>query len=527
MGDPASIFVQPLVSNIIDPAGSLIKEGFLAIQGVKKVEKLSSNLITIQAVLKDAEERQLDEPPVKHWLSKLKNAACDIEDILETYAQTETFLWKRKQQVRNFRPPFSLSEVHFKSMIAHKIIEISAEFAAIAEEKNKFHLNIISDYGRSQNLPDTTFFLNTMNVIRRESDKQTLINLMLSNEFDMEVDVSVIPIVGMGGLGKTILAQLIFHDERVKNHFDFRMWVCVTVKFNYRRILKEMIKFLTEVEYSNELDTSRLEEQFLKFLFGKNFLLVLDDVWTEDYREWKPLQNLSKQGGKGSSVLVTTRITKVSDIKGTQPPYRLEYLPEDECWSLFKKIAFEDYSSLGGTHAELENLDRKIVWKCSGLPLAVQAVGGLLPDNVDVNKWKKILRHNIFELEEGNFDRPKILPALKLSYDHLPSNLKQCFAYCFLFPKAYVFDRKELVKLWMAEAFIQSNAQQSLEEAGIECFDELLTRSFFQILNINKKVGYTMHDLIHDLALSVSTSQCCQVEYGKLGIFCEETRHVL
>ncbi|XVF56731.1 hypothetical protein PTKIN_Ptkin06aG0143800 [Pterospermum kingtungense] len=522
MDDAASIFVQPLLSNILDTVGSLIKEGFLAIQGVRKeVEKLSSNLTTIRTVLKDAEERQLEEPHVKDWLVKLKNAACDIEDILDTYA-TETFLWKKKQQVRNFRPPFSLSKACFESDVAHRIKEVSAELAAIAEEKNKFHLNITSDCGRSQNLPCTTFFTSTIDVFGRESDKETLINMMLSKEFNMDGDVSVIPIVGMGGLGKTTLAQLIFHDERVKNHFEFRMWVCVTAKFNYRRILEEMIKFHTELEYSKNLDIGRLEARFLSFSAGKSFLLVLDDVWTDDYQQWEPLQNLLKQGGQSSRVLVTTRTTKVSDIMGTQPPYRLQYLPEDVCWSLFKKIAFKDR----GTHEELEKIGGEIVKKCNGLPLAVKAMGGLLRGNVDVNKWKKILRHNISELEEGNFDRPRILPALKLSYDHLPSNLKQCFAYCSLFPKAYVFDRKELVKLWMAQSFIQSSSEQSLEEAGIEYFDELLTRSFFQILNINNRVGYIMHDLIHDLALSVSSPQCSQVEYGKSGIFCGESRHV-
>ncbi|OMO84849.1 hypothetical protein COLO4_21822 [Corchorus olitorius] len=149
MSDLASVFVHPIVNNIIDIAASLIKEGFLSVHGVKKeVEKLSSNLSSIQAVLKDAEERQLDKPPLRDWLAKLKNIAWDIEDILDTYA-TEAFLWKRKQQVRTFRPPFSLSKASYESDVADKIKEISEKLAVISEEKSKFHLNIISDFGRS------------------------------------------------------------------------------------------------------------------------------------------------------------------------------------------------------------------------------------------------------------------------------------------------------------------------------------------------------------------------------------------
>ncbi|XVE62412.1 hypothetical protein DITRI_Ditri06bG0116200 [Diplodiscus trichospermus] len=528
MAEIVSIFVTPIVTTIIDTAASLIKEEFVAIQGVKKeVEKLSSNLITIQAVLKDAEQKQLDPPcdeSLRIWLSKLKDAACDAEDILDTFA-TETFLWKRKQQVRKIRPPISRSKISYKSSVAHMIKEISATFDEIEKEKNKFHLNMSSNGGRPQNLPQTTFFVDTTGVFGRDSDKERLINQMLSNESDVEGDVSVIPIIGMGGLGKTTLAQLIFNDEKVKNHFEFRMWVCVTVDFDFRRILKEMIEFHTEMEYSNNLPTSILVSRFLEFLSGKNFLLVLDDVWTNNYQDWDPLRDILKKGGKGSRVLVTTRTTKVSDIMGTQPPYKLDYLPENECWSLFKKIAFKDCNLRGDLQQELEDIGRQIVGKCNGLPLAVKAMGGLLRGNVDKDEWKKILRHSIWELEKKP-SKPGILPALKLSYDHLPSYLKQCFAYCSVFPKAYVFDGKELVKLWMAEAFIQTSRQTSLEETGIEYFNELLMRSFFQRFNIDNKVRYRMHDLFHDLAVSVSTLQCCLVKDKESRDLAEKSRHV-
>ncbi|XP_007029875.2 PREDICTED: putative disease resistance protein RGA3 [Theobroma cacao] len=529
MADPVSIIVGPIVNNIIDTAASLIKGEFLAILNVEKeVKNLSSNLTAISAVLKDAEQRQLDAAcgeSLRDWLRKLKDVACDAEDILDTFA-TETFLWKRKKQVRKILAPTNLIN---KSSVAHKIKEISARLDVIAKQKNDFHLTESSDGGKTPNLPHTPFFVDiTADVFGRESDRDELINRMLSNESDTEGDVSVIPIVGMGGLGKTTLAQLIFKDERVKNHFEFKMWVHVTVDFNFGRILKEMIEFHTEMKYSSDVPTRTLESRFLEFLAGKSFLLVLDDVWTDDYQEWEPLQNLLKQGGKGSRVLVTTRNTRVSDIMGTQPPYRLECLPEDECWSLFKKIAFKDCNSLVDTHRkELEVFGRQIVEKCNGLPLAVKAMGGVLRGNIDVNKWKQILRDSVWELEKDqNRTRPKILPALKLSYDHLPSYLKQCYAYCSIFPKAYVFDRKELVKLWMAEAFIQSSGQNSVEETGIEYFNELLMRSFFQILNIDDKVRYRMHDLIHDLAVSVSSPHCCQVKDNNSGIFSEETRHV-
>lgn len=535
MGDPVSLVVNPIVEQVLGTATSLIKEEARLVLNVKKdVEKLSSNLTSIEAVLKDAEEKQLQDAQLRDWLGKLRNAAYDAQDILETF-KTEVALRKRKrQQLSEFRAPGVASKVSYQLSAAHKIKELSSRFEIIAEEKQKFHLQNIdvnNGGGRTQspNHPRTGYFVDTADVFGRDADKERIVNLLLSNEFDEEGDISVIPIVGMAGLGKTTLAQLLFNEERIKEHFESRMWVCVTVDFDFRRILKEMIEFHSKMKYDNNLALSILERRLLEFLSGKRFLLVLDDVWTEDYMKWEPLQKLLKQGNKGSRVLVTSRTIQVSKILARQAPYLLEYLPEDQCWSIFEKIAFNQGNMSSGVRQKLEDIGRKIVGKCKGLPLAVKAMAGFLRKYDDVNKWEKILSSNIWELEEGTSrtDRPNILPVLKLSYDHLPSYLKRCFSYCSIFPKAYIFDKAELVKHWTAESLIQSRGQEREEEIGIECFDELLVRSFFQLSNIdNDRARYRMHDLMHDLAQSISGTHCCQVKDDKSCSSSPETRHV-
>ena len=257
--------------------------------------------------------------------------------------------------------------------------------------------------------------------------------MLLSNEFDKEGDVSVIPIIWMGGLGKTTLAQLIFNDNRVTQHFESRMWVCVTVQFDLTRILKEMIQFHSKMELDT-IPPSDLCPRLLEFLDGQRFLLVLDDVWSQNYQEWYSLQELLKRGAAGSRVLVTSRITKVKDIVGTLPPHLLSYLPEEVCWSLFAKIPFKgDSDKLSSRRRKvLEDIGKEIVRKCKGLPLAVKAMGGLLRGCVDdVSKWKQIQRSEIWEVEDQNSgnDKPKILAILKLSYDYLPYGLKCCFEF--------------------------------------------------------------------------------------------------
>ncbi|KDP39600.1 hypothetical protein JCGZ_02620 [Jatropha curcas] len=521
MASLAFLVVSPVVNEIVKVASSLIKEEFLLLWGVKDdIVKLSSNLTAIQATLNDAEERQLDEEHLRDWLGKLKDAADDAEDLLDIFA-AEIFLWKKKHEKRRIPTPISASKICIQSDTAHKIKELSARLDIIAEERQRFHLNINVNgrMSQSHDRPPTDYFVDTKNVFGREDDKERIIDLL--DNSDEEGDLSVMPIIGMGGLGKTTLAQLVYNDERVKERFELsRMWVSVSIDFNLTRILRGIMESYSKMALPADLSPNLILSRFRDFLPGKKFLLVLDDVWNDNYSDWEPLLELLKLGNKGSKVLVTSRSRKVADIVGTCPPYLLEYLPENECWSLFERIAFKKGDLPYPRKKDLEDIGREIVAKCKGLPLAVKTMGGLLRGNTELQYWRRILRSNTWELEDQN-----ILPALKLSYNHLPSHLKQCFAFCSVFPKAYAFDKKELVKLWMAQSFVQPIEQNNTEEIGSEYFDFLLTRSFFQLLNINNSVKYRMHDLIHDLALSISGPQYYQIKDNNLDFQPENSRN--
>ncbi|GMP42108.1 hypothetical protein CsSME_00011958 [Camellia sinensis var. sinensis] len=525
MADPISLVVGPLVSTVIEKATSLIDQNFQSLIGVEKdVRTLSSMLTSIQSVLKDAEDKQLHSEQLRDWLGKLKAAAYDSQDVLETF-ETDACLWQRKQQVRNCHPPFSASKISYKLEAAREIKDILVRLDEIAREKEKFNLNVNVINRQTDESRNSSSLVVEADVVGREDDKNKIVDQLLSKEFDREGDISVIPVIGMGGLGKTTLAQVVYNDDRVKKHFEFMMWVCVGVDFNYRRILKEMIEYHSTMNYDNinALSDEQLESRLLSFFARKSFFLVLDDVWIESYDAWDKLQKVLKQGGKGSRVLITSRNTRVANLTiGTQRPYCLDYLPEDQCWSLFEQIVFKQNNIAGNESKDLEHIGKEIVRKCNGLPLAVKAMGGLLRGNHDVSKWQKILEHDIWEAEEKstNTGKPIVLPALKLSYDNLPSCLKQCFLYCSIFPKGYMFDKSELVKLWKAESFIHS------DEIGSDYFDDLLMRSFFQLLDIDSMQRYRMHDLLHGLAQSVSSTHYYQVKDNESCHVSESHRHV-
>nr|XP_007133587.1 hypothetical protein PHAVU_011G1916000g [Phaseolus vulgaris]ESW05581.1 hypothetical protein PHAVU_011G1916000g [Phaseolus vulgaris] len=261
----------------------------------------------------------------------------------------------------------------------------------------------------------------------------------------------------------------------------------------------------------------RLKEK----LTGRKFLLVLDDVWNEHRDQWKSLQTPLKYGAKGSKIIITTRSNKVASIMESNKIRQLKQLQEDHSWQVFAKHAFQNDNSK--PNSELKKIGTQIVEKCQGLPLALETVGSLLQSKSSVSEWESVLRSNIWDLRNED---SKILPALLLSYYHLPSHLKRCFAYCALFPKEHEFEKQSLILSWMAQNFLQCSQQsESPEEIGEQYFNDLLSRSFFQQSNSLDGRYFVMHDLLNDLAKYVSGETCYRLGVDRPRSVPKTTRH--
>jgi Leucine-rich repeat (LRR) protein len=194
-------------------------------------------------------------------------------------------------------------------------------------------------------------------------------------------------------------------------------------------------------------------------------------------------------------------------MTSTIPAYCLKVLSNDACLSVFTQHALG--TSNFSAHPNLKDIGEKIVEKCKGLPLAAKTLGGLLRTTLDRYEWDGILKSKIWDIPE---ERSRIVPALMLSYHHLPSHLKRCFAYCSILPKDYEFEEEQVVLLWMAEGLIQPpKGNKQMKDLGSQYFCDLLSRSFFQHLSM-KKSKFLMHDLINDLAQWVAGDICFKME---------------
>ncbi|XP_028116203.1 putative disease resistance protein RGA3 [Camellia sinensis] len=543
----------PFLPFVLKNLNSLIQNEVGLLCGVnKEMKKLSSTLFTIQAVLEDAEQKQLQDKAIQNWLKELNDAAYEADDILDECA-TEALRCELKGQgygslrlflsplyMYKLRPSYQKSwaqfqeyrltimgsvpgvpNVLFRHRIGNRIKEITQKLDAIATNRSKFHLTegvvVVTrvEYNASR---ETSSIITEPQLYGRDEDKEKIVKFLVKDVYDSE-DVSVYPILGIGGLGKTTLAQMAFNDERVKPHFDSKIWVYVSQDFDVKRVIKATIESANE-KACEAVDLDSLQRKLRDMLNGKRYLIVLDDVWDEDPDKWDAFKYSLACGSKGASVIVTTRVDKVASIMGTISPHRLSVLSKEDCWLLFRQRAF----GLGNEERpKVVAIGKEIVKKCGGVPLAAKALGGLMRFKREEKEWLHVKESKFWNLPQ---DKNSILPALRLSYSYLPLESRQCFAYCAIFPKGSQIQKRDLIRLWMANGYISCKGGWEPEDIGDQIWNELCLIFFFQeAKNYSSGICFKMHDLVHDLAQSIMKDECEMIEFNSSSNISNEKVH--
>ncbi|XP_057753817.1 probable disease resistance protein RF9 [Arachis stenosperma] len=310
-----------------------------------------------------------------------------------------------------------------------------------------------------------------------------------------DANINIASIIGMGGLGKTTIAQQIYNNKEVKNLFPTRGWTRVSKDYEPREVLLRLLySLMKSTSAFQNLEVEDLKKKVSNYLKGKKYLIVLDDIWEPEV--WDDLKSAFPNGSTGSKILITSRDEQVANFTGSRS-YKLPPLDEKESWELFCKKVFSGKEC----PSELEPHGRSIVESCGGLPLAIVAMAGVVAKKKKLeSEWLGIKERIHWHLTR---DMTKVMDVLKLSYDNLSEELKPCFRYLGIYPEDFEIPARELIKLWMAEGFIQPqesglpNAPEP-EEVGEEFLKELVDRNMVHVA-IRRSVGGAKKCLIHDL----------------------------
>jgi hypothetical protein len=364
----------------------------------------------------------------------------------------------------------------------------------------------------AQSRPITTSGSIEPKLYGRDDIMNSIIHDMTKGKYHIK-DLTVLPIVGPGGIGKTTLIQHICRNEQVKKYFDVVIWICVSLSFNLNKLIEEIKTYTPQVEGEKDGRAEELIEQRLK---SKRFLLVLNDIWEfSDADDWKRLLlPLRTSQVKGSMILLTTRFPVIARTVEATDHIDLEGLESGEFRKLFLAFAFGD-ERIRDDHKFLLETGDKIIEKLKGSPLAAKTVGRLLKKELNFRHWRRVLESKEWEGKTGADD---IMPALKLSYDYLPFHQQQCFSYSGLFPEDYEYSTTELINLWIGLDILQpAGPNETLEDIGLRNLNDLVTHGLFREEETDGRLHYVMHDLLHDLALNVASHECLIVHHSNVG----------
>ncbi|XP_027337022.1 putative disease resistance protein RGA1 [Abrus precatorius] len=449
----------------------------------KELEVLKKTIESINDVLLDADHKQ-DQVRVRNWISDFKEVLYAADDFIDDLAiesrRDKLGATDVKEVNRVLRSISSSNQLPLYNEMPNKIKEI---------RERKQILVLKSD------------------IIGRDDSKKEIISLLTQPHENQKV--SVIAIVGLGGLGKTTLAQLVYNELEEQNSFEMQMWVCVSDNFDVKTILKKILESIPDGQRQDQ-SLEKLQKELRRSLSGKKYLLVLDDIWNECHTKWAEVRKYLMCGAQDSKILVTTRSENVAKAMTASTSYPLKGLTDEESWSLLKNIAFEDDSRV---NRNLESMGKEIAKKCKGVPLAVKTLGGLLRGQNQESRWENVLHGDFWKLCE---EQDSVMPILKVSYHNLSSDMRQYFAYCSLYPKDSEIPKDELIKSWMAQGYLNcSTEKQQMEDVGNQFVKMFLMNSFFQETTRDEHgeiFSFKMHDLMHDLAMLVAGNDYCYLD---------------
>ncbi|XP_039777663.1 disease resistance protein Pik-2-like isoform X2 [Panicum virgatum] len=505
-----------LLSRLIHKVGDLLVGEYKLQSGVKgEIMFLQPELESMQGALKEiatAPPDQLCEQD-KIWASEVRELCYDIEDSIDMFMVHCTGgAPSGPVGMRGFihRSLNLLTRLRIRRQVATDIRDIKRRVIEAGERRERYRIDVarpaavdprlLAHYSKATELVGIDEARNEVIGILMEGDDQ------VSNQHG-----KIVSIGGFGGLGKTTLANAVY--EKLKEKFDCWAFVSVSQTPDMRKIFKGLLYELGKNVNDETLDERQLIDQVRKFLQMKRYFIVVDDIW--DIAVWKMIRCALPDNDVGYTIVTTTRISDVAEQAGGA--YKLKPLSSNNSRKLFFRRIFGNENKDNNDEIEkcpddeLAEVSERILKKCVGVPLAIITMASLLACKArNKLEWYEVY-NSIGTGMKNNMDVQNMRKILSFSYYELPCHLRTCLLYFSMFPEDFEIDKDRLIRMWIAEGFIQYEKQgKSLFELGEFYFNELINRSMIQPIH-NSVTGMLhscrIHDMVLDLICSLSSEE--------------------
>ncbi|XP_055813991.1 putative late blight resistance protein homolog R1A-3 [Solanum dulcamara] len=335
--------------------------------------------------------------------------------------------------------------------------------------------------------------VNDEEIVGFENETGKMIQYLIrgTNELD------VVPIVGMGGQGKTTITRKVYNSDNIVSHFDVRAWCIISQTYNRRKLLQEILSQVTTSQDMVDKDVE-LADVLRKRLIGRRYLIVLDDMW--DCMAWDDLRLSFPDVGNRSRIVVTTRLEKVGvQVKYHTDPYSLPFLTTEESCKLLQKRVFQKEDC----PLDLQDVSHEVAEKCKGLPLVVVLVAGLIKKRKMEESWWNEVKDALFDYLDRESEEYS-QATMQLSFDNLPNCLKPCLLYMGMFPEDESIPVSKLISLWIAEDFVENI------ESAEDYLMDLISSNVVMVSrrSYNGKVKYCqVHDVVLHFCLEKSREE--------------------
>ncbi|XP_066368019.1 disease resistance protein RPM1-like [Miscanthus floridulus] len=481
-------------------------EGY-ALKGLfREIRDVKGELESVQAFLCAAERfRDTDETTVA-FVKQIRSLAYEIEDVI---AECTYHLGEDADCMFLFKPVRRIRQIKVWYRLAKRLQDTKLGLKNAAERRGRYELKGIERGTRLSGSSSSNWKCSGYMQFKREED---LVGIKKERDFllewvkDNDQRNMIASVLGMGGIGKTTLVAHIY--SAVKEDFDTCAWITVSQRYEVddllRQIVREFRKNDRRKDFPEDVDVTdyrSLPDIICSYLKNKRYILVLDDVWNVnvlfDSKE-------TFLGGNGR-IILTSRIYEVARLAHESNIVHLQPLQERDAQYLFYKEAFWKNKDMACPH-EVEHWAKMFVEKCNGLPIAIVCIGRFLSfRRTSYLEWEKVYKGIEMRLSNNPIMDMNII--LQVSLEDLPHNIRNCFLYCCLYPENYVMQRKSLVRLWVAEGFVEKIGQKTLEEIAEDHLTELIHRCLLVVVKRNDSgcvCEVQMHDILRVLALSKS-----------------------